>query len=374
MARKKRKVRFARVPNGPDSCDWCNMLASRGAVYTSAEAAGELNHFHNNCHCVIVPSWGGSAIEGYEPDEYYDRWKHPEIYKGLDEVTSKALACLRVAEKRGQVVYEKPLLSFLETDGGKRDLFAHEALARDGRRFRALVEDAPDGFSNIDLEMDGAFWEVKSPPGSGIRAVESNLRKAKDQFEKHWPEPVREVRVVFNGRFYGQDDIWTSEKLSLEASRHGIAEVILVDKVGNVRQIEKARVPYPERPSLQTSNSISHSASSMEEHRSPKPTNEVQSLGGVPEKRVPGNTHLKTGNMTSAEYAEYRRELEAVRSMEQVWLPPDEYAMFMSEVNTHLSDEDRKHALVRKAIGNTLYTFINRGFNDYTVVGVKPIR
>ena len=112
--------------------------------------------------------------------------------------------------------------------------------------------------------------------------------------------------------------------------------------------------------------SIANSASSMEEHRSPKPTTGVRFLGGVPDAGNPGfgAPRMKTGRMTSAEYAESRRELSAVSDMEQIWLPPDEYAMFMSEVNTHLSEEDRKHALVRKAIGNNYYTFINRGFND----------
>ena len=111
----------------------------------------------------------------------------------------------------------------------------------------------------------------------------------------------------------------------------------------------------------------------------PKPTSRAQFLGGVLEDagsggdKKPGVPVLKTGGMDAAEYAEYKRELDAVRHLNQVWLPPDEYAMFMSEVNTHLSDEDRKHALVRKAIGNNYYTFVNWGFDNYTIVDVEPI-
>ena len=282
MAKKRKsRVRFARVPSGVDTCKFCAMLASRGAVYSSEETAGK--EIHENCHCTCVPSWGGSDIEGYDPEEYYDRWKHPEIYEGLDSIIANSLACLRVAEKRGFVKYDKPLLSFLNTEDGKRDLIAHATLAKNGKRFRALAEDAPEGFSNIDLEMDGAKWEVKSPPGDNPRAVESNLRKAKKQSAKNYPNPLDETNVVFNGYYYGQTDEWVAAKLSYESNRHGIDNVLYVDKNGQLRQIEKVRTPYPERPDLQTGSSIAHSASSMEEHRSPKPMTEVRSLGGVPE-------------------------------------------------------------------------------------------
>ena len=82
MARKKRqsRVRFARVPAGGETCPFCLMLASRGAVYYTEETAGANSHYHAHCRCQIVPSWDGAAIEGYDPDLYYDMWKHPEKY------------------------------------------------------------------------------------------------------------------------------------------------------------------------------------------------------------------------------------------------------------------------------------------------------
>lgn len=36
----------------PDCCDYCQMLASRGAVYRSEESAGAA--FHDRCRCVAV--------------------------------------------------------------------------------------------------------------------------------------------------------------------------------------------------------------------------------------------------------------------------------------------------------------------------------
>lgn len=76
------KPRFARVPTGAETCGFCIMLASRGFVYRSAEAAGEVDHYHANCDCRIVPGFPGDEVEGYDPDLYYDMWKHPEKYDG----------------------------------------------------------------------------------------------------------------------------------------------------------------------------------------------------------------------------------------------------------------------------------------------------
>ena len=83
--------------------------------------------------------------------------------------------------------------------------------------------------------------------------------------------------------------------------------------------------------------------------------------------------HYRTGDMTTEEWTAYKRELNAVQDAEQIWLEKDEYAMVMSEFNTHMSAEDRKHAIVSKPIGNYWYTIINRGFDNYTVIGKRPI-
>lgn len=74
-----KKVRFARVPTGVTTCSYCCMLASRGFVYHTELTA--LNANHRNCDCRIVEGFPGMTIEGYDPDYYYDVWKHPENYE-----------------------------------------------------------------------------------------------------------------------------------------------------------------------------------------------------------------------------------------------------------------------------------------------------
>ena len=70
--RDRRKPRFARVPTGIETCDFCLMLASRGFVYHTEAAAG---HAHGGCDCRIVPSWKSQEVEGYDPEAIYDQWQ-----------------------------------------------------------------------------------------------------------------------------------------------------------------------------------------------------------------------------------------------------------------------------------------------------------
>lgn len=52
---------WARVPRGK-GCPWCRMLAGRGAVYSSREAAGDMRAFHDHCKCTATPVWRGQKL------------------------------------------------------------------------------------------------------------------------------------------------------------------------------------------------------------------------------------------------------------------------------------------------------------------------
>ena len=45
------------------------MLAARGFVYASEDTAGKWHKYHHDCDCKIVPSWGETEIDGYDPDK-----------------------------------------------------------------------------------------------------------------------------------------------------------------------------------------------------------------------------------------------------------------------------------------------------------------
>lgn len=81
---RKKGVRFARVPTGAETCTYCLMLASRGAVYHSRKTAGEFRHFHRRCDCKVVPGFeddkDAELVEGVRPKELRELWgKFKEI-------------------------------------------------------------------------------------------------------------------------------------------------------------------------------------------------------------------------------------------------------------------------------------------------------
>ena len=82
------RARFARIPTGATTCPYCCMLASRGFVYRSELSALNANHRH--CDCRIVEGFDGMDVEGYDPDKYYDMWKHPEKYENAQPGISTA--------------------------------------------------------------------------------------------------------------------------------------------------------------------------------------------------------------------------------------------------------------------------------------------
>ena len=93
--RDPKRVRYARVPTGAETCDFCLMLASRGFVYQS-ESTASASHVHSSCDCRVVPGWDGMEVEGYDPQAIYDRWQ--------DAIDAKAR---ERAERSGTTVSEE---------------------------------------------------------------------------------------------------------------------------------------------------------------------------------------------------------------------------------------------------------------------------
>lgn len=91
---KDKGVRFARVPTGLETCAFCIMLASRGAVYRTRKTAGEFKHFHRRCDCKIVPGFeddpDAELVEGFRPRELHERMTLMEKQTGLSFADKRA--------------------------------------------------------------------------------------------------------------------------------------------------------------------------------------------------------------------------------------------------------------------------------------------
>lgn len=242
---------FARVPTGFETCTFCLMLASRGAVYHSRKTAGEWRHFHRGCDCKVVPSFEddpeAELVQGVKPRELHERYKQ---FKEIDETEG-----LNEAEKRAEkrsvlevpgptVVYKKPKEAFAHERCGDYDLAAHEVLRLAGHEVIVREENAPKGFSNIDLMLDGRLCELKSPTSdasgiNGLRFIERNIRKAMRQFENVQGGPVRPSIVVLNCADVPVSRRDALKRVHLEMSRHDIDRVILITRGNMVDDIRK---------------------------------------------------------------------------------------------------------------------------------------
>lgn len=87
-------ARFARVPTGFETCTFCLMLASRGAVYHTRKTAGEFKHFHRRCDCKVVPSFerdpDAELVEGVRPKGLRERMALMEKQTGVSFADKKA--------------------------------------------------------------------------------------------------------------------------------------------------------------------------------------------------------------------------------------------------------------------------------------------
>lgn len=248
---RKKGARFARVPTGTETCTFCLMLASRGAVYHTRKSAGEFKHFHRHCDCKVVPGFeddqDAELVEGVRPDELRDQFAQ---FKDIDEDDSLTSADKDAAKRAvlgspgPPVVYKKPKEAFAHERGGSYDLAAHEALRAAGHEVAVRKEDAPEGFSNIDLLLDGRLCELKSPTSdasgvNGLRFIERNIRKAVRQFEKVEGGPVRPSIVVLNCEEVPVTREDALKRVRLEMSRHDIDRVILLTRGGAIDDIKK---------------------------------------------------------------------------------------------------------------------------------------
>lgn len=244
------KIWWARVPSGAETCGFCFMLSTRGFDYKSEFSAGGAGHkFHLRCDCIIVPGTKKTTIEGYDPDEMYARWCKCAETIGLEPIWENRSAIIAECETRDfkwlnsgvphEVKWDKTETEFKKTSKGKQEHALIEILQAHGFNITARKEDGPDGKRNLDLLIGDILYEMKIPEGSQKRSVESNLRRAKDQFGNAYVksgEILHGTRVVLWSRYMGLNDEDVAKKIVKEMQRHSIEEVIFVDKENNLHR------------------------------------------------------------------------------------------------------------------------------------------
>lgn len=189
---KKKGVRFARVPTGRETCTFCIMLASRGAVYHTRKSAGEFKHFHRHCDCKVVPGFeddpDAELVEGYKSKELYGLWKtfnQIDSWKWLsaadrNEIKARALtadASLFNNRKLGTVSYTKSRALLKEHEKAGIDYLTLNGFDLD------VIKEDPKAPANLDISMDGKLWEMKNLTNSGS-SVSNQVKRARVKWYK----------------------------------------------------------------------------------------------------------------------------------------------------------------------------------------------
>lgn len=63
-----RALGYQRVTRG-SACEFCQMLAGRGAVYKSKRSAGSGHQYHDHCHCTVEIVYRRDSAPPLEPQE-----------------------------------------------------------------------------------------------------------------------------------------------------------------------------------------------------------------------------------------------------------------------------------------------------------------
>ena len=269
-------ARFARVPTGYETCTFCLMLASRGAVYHTRKSAGEWKHFHRGCDCKVVPSFErdpyAEVVEGVKPRELQERW---EQFKEIDETEglsaeqkdARKRKILNLAEARSNpsTRYRAENLDLSELEPGelrkmqKKNPLEWESyvhLSRLGFRQRLLHEQG-NATANIDIALylddTWSYWDMKTIEG-GVHAIKKRMTECHSKWvrlsskEAVLPEGIDidlldAPRVVIDNRFSKISDAEAEEQIRKSkdflSGRDGFsfAQALLICKNGTAKII-----------------------------------------------------------------------------------------------------------------------------------------
>lgn len=192
-------------------CELCQ--ANEGEIKGDISKKAQL---HDKCRCEIV-----FVLKQLEQQKLADSLEVPD--KGDIEAIRAELA---KARDYGLIDYEKPLEAFGKRDN--RDLIAHLLLIKNGYNPKVLAETAPDGYSNIDLLMRGEKWEIKSPTGDNIDIISRNIKKARAQFEKNYPDRLEYLNLVFNLAYADVEENEAIKELRERKTKLGVNKLLVI--------------------------------------------------------------------------------------------------------------------------------------------------
>ncbi|KAB5606677.1 hypothetical protein [Bifidobacterium jacchi] len=259
------KPKWARVCGSAKPCAFCIMLASRGFVYSSAEAAGgDMNDYHNDCDCEPIPSWDGKnpKIEGYDPDRLYERYsacratienllteeRYRKTYKDVfapryendepktfDQWMARQIAAEMDTRDRQWLLDGKRVPASYASIRAKRELKSHElktrdVLAENGFSLWFPERSNKEGVKTADCVINGVDIDFKSPKeGISFNSIDRLLRDASKQAQAC-------ALHLIPGRSHIDTDE-CEQYIQQALYRRKLKWVLFIDYDGNLRRI-----------------------------------------------------------------------------------------------------------------------------------------
>lgn len=249
-------VRFARVTTGRETCAFCYMLASRGAVYHTRETAGQFSHYHRNCDCKVVPGFEDDPdavlVEGHDPAIMRERMALIEEQTGLtfssSDDLSRISSDMELRDKSWLYGGSFPDVGYLdpETRNLKMRDPDHGAEKRTAERLAA------NGYEAVFITDEVSFYDPAvgnmqvlglSDLRSGIEIKNVSTALSENTISKHLgkSKKKRGCKVVAldisENEGLSDDDAERMIKNSLR--RHNLDRALLIGHDGKVRAIYK---------------------------------------------------------------------------------------------------------------------------------------
>lgn len=191
-------VRFARVPTGAETCSFCYMLSSRGAVYHSRKTAGEFKHFHRRCDCKVVPGFeadqDAEIVEDYKPKEMRERMALIEEQTGLKFGDGGDMSALsrEMGLRDARWLVDGTIPEYEAEKGAcpsKREIKTANRLAEHGFRSRFRPVRDTEGLKTSDVffvsgkqgEESLSEWDFKGVEGNGSQTIYHQFEEAAGQ-------------------------------------------------------------------------------------------------------------------------------------------------------------------------------------------------
>ena len=176
--RDPRKPKWARVPTGAETCEFCIMLASRGFAYQSEDTA---SHAHANCDCRVVPSWDkdNPMLEGYDVEYYKDCYEHPDNHPEVREAINARRRELYAESVKSDRKAERKNATLQEVERRRVAALSDEAkVPMSSRQFTSTFGHSVA--SDAERAIDDA---MKSGDAARINAARLLSRDIRDGFE-----------------------------------------------------------------------------------------------------------------------------------------------------------------------------------------------